>query len=330
MHDAEGTLPEALACCRAQTLTDHETLLVLNGVTDSSGAIAAEAAAADARVRVLELPDADLVAALNAGLHAARAPLVARFDADDLMSPERLARQVAALDADPSLDVVTCAVTCTAIGPGEPGAGMLRFVAWLNGLATHNDMAGGRFIDIPVAHPAVTFRRDRVLALGGYRAGDFPEDHDLWLRLFEADARFGRVPDPEPLVDWRDRPDRLTRTAEPYRDVARRAHVHRFLLSGPLAGGRPARIWGAGPFGKRRARELTALGVTLTDLLDIDPRKVGRTVAGGLPVTDAHAIGPPDERLVLLCVGSPGARAKIEAFLADRGYQRERDYLALH
>ena len=326
MHDAEETLPGALGSIATQTLTDHEVILVLNGVTDDSTAIARAVAARDPRVRLLELPDPDLVGALNAGLQACRAPLVARFDADDLMMPTRLRDQLAHLTEQPDLTLVTSAVTCTAIGAPHPGPGMLRHVAWLNRLTTHEAMRAGRFIDAPVAHPAVTFRRDAILSAGAYRRGDFPEDHDLWLRLFEAGHRFGHTPGT--LTDWRDRPARLTRTAAPYRDEARRTHVHRFLLSGPLAG-RRARVWGAGPFGKRHARELTAAGAAVDDLIDIDPKKIGRRVAGGLPVVHADSVGAPDGRLVLLAVGSRGARQEIIAYLAARGHQPERDYLAL-
>ena len=224
------------------------------------------------------------------------------------------------------LALVTSAITCTAIGAGEPGPGMLRHVAWLNTLTTPEAIRAGRFIDAPVAHPAVTFRRDAIDAIGGYRDGDFPEDHDLWLRLLEANHRFGQTPGT--LTDWRDRPTRLTRTAAPYRDAARRAHVHRFLVRGPLAD-RRARIWGAGPFGKRHAKGLTAQGATLDDVIDIDPKKIGRRVAGGLPVVHADTVGPPDGRLVLLAVGSRGARQKIIDHLEARGHRPERDYLPL-
>jgi hypothetical protein len=204
---------------------------------------------------------------------------------------------------------------------------MARFVDWLNGLVTPADIRAARFIDAPVAHPAVTFRRDAVLGLGGYRDGPFPEDYDLWLRCFAAGLACGRVPDL--VVEWRDRGGRLTRTDPRYSPDAARALKHRFLLEGPLAGGRRCRVWGAGPYGRRHARDLGRAGALVDDLIDIDPRKVGRRVAGGRPVVGTDAVGPPDGRLILVAPASRGAREQVTAFLEARGHRVERDYLAV-
>ncbi|MCC6623551.1 MAG: glycosyltransferase [Deltaproteobacteria bacterium] len=322
---AEGTLAEALADVRAQTLGAWECVVVLDGEADRSGDVAREYMHEDARFRVVARPHAGIVAALNAGLEAARAPLVARFDADDRMAPTRLARQVELLDRRPEVTLVSCGVALE-VGGDHRHEGMLRHAAWLDTLDTPEKMRAARFVDAPVAHPAVTFRKADVLAAGGYRDGPFAEDHDLWLRLFGAGAVFDRVP--EALVTWRDHAARLTRTDRRYADAERRALVHHHLLApgGPLDG-RAARIWGAGEYGKRHARELAARGARLSDLLDIDPRKIGQTIAG-LPVTDAATLGPPDGRVVLACVASPGARALIAARLAARGWSEDHDWWA--
>jgi len=337
---AEATLAGALTDLRAQTLTDWECVLVLDGAADASPSIAKHHAAADPRVRLLERPHAGIVAALTAGLAACRAPLVARFDADDRMDPERLALQVAHLDAHPEVALVTCRVRFEVLAPADspsaldvPSAdlsrsGMARHAAWLDTLDTPARIRAARFIDAPVAHPAVTYRKAVVDALGGYRAGPFAEDHDLWLRMFAAGMVFARVD--RHLVTWRDRADRLTRTDSRYADAERRALVHLHLLApGGPAAGRRVRIWGAGEYGRRHARELTARGAHVDDLLDIDPKKVGRKVAGGLPVVSADSLGPPDGRPILVAVASPGARELIAHRLAQRGHREDVDWWAL-
>ena len=327
VRDAEDTLAEALASIAAQTLAEHEVIVVLNGCRDHSERVARAHAARDPRVRCLVLPQAGLVPALDAGLRAARAPLVARLDADDRMLPPRLEAQAAALGAHPEWAAVTCGVRHVAAADGTRGDGMGRFVDWLNGLAAPADIRAARFIDAPVAHPAVTFRSGVVLGLGGYRDGPFPEDYDLWLRFFAAGHGCGRVDDV--LVEWRDRGDRLTRTDPRYAPDAVRALKHRFLLEGPLAGGRRCRVWGAGPYGRRHARDLGRAGALVDDLIDIDPRKVGRRVAGGRPVVGVDSVSAPDGRLVLVAPAAPGARDEVRAFLESRGHQLERDFLPL-
>lgn len=328
VYNAESTLAESLECVLAQTLADFELLVVLNGVSDGSAEIVREFAARDGRVRTLELPDASLVGALNLGVAEARADVIARHDADDWMAPRRLELQLAALAAHPEWSAVTAKVLCEGLGGDEPGRGMERHVAWLNGLETPEAIMEERFIDAPVAHPAVMVRTQVLRDEGSYRQGDFPEDHDLWLRLLGRGHRFGMVP--ELLVHWRDHATRLTRTDPRLRDAARWFLVYEHLLAGPLAGGRHCRIWGAGPYGRKHARNLQTLGVVVDDLVDIDPRKIGVRVSGGRLVVDAETVGPPDDRLVLLAVASIGARKKITTFLEARGYTAERDFLALH
>ena len=354
VHDAAATLGAALESVRGQSLADHEVVLVLNGCTDGTAEVAARCAAADRRVRVLTLPVAGLVAALQRGLSAARAPFVARHDADDRMLPDRLATQEAALRAHPEWIAVTCGVRHVAPPggppiwepwegshalprwnpsgkarrvPARPGAGMARFAAWLNSLTTPEAIRAARFIDAPVAHPAVMFRAASVRAAGGYHDGPFPEDHELWLRLFERGATVGRVP--EVLVEWHDRPDRLTRVDPRYARGAARALVHRFLLRGPLAGGRRCRVWGAGPYGRVHARELRAGGALVDDFIDIDPRAIGRRRPAGLVVRGPETVGAPDGRLIVVAVATPGAREEVTAYLRARGHAEERDFLAV-
>ncbi len=324
--NAASTLADALTCVGAQTLADLEALVVLNGCTDGSAVIVREFAARDPRFVIVERAEAGIVGALNEGLARAKAPLVARFDADDLMAPERLALQVAALDAHPEWTAVTSAVDYATVDGSPVGRGMARHVGWLNGLTTPAALRGARFIDAPVAHPAVSFRAAAVRDAGGYRDGPFAEDHELWLRLFERGAEFGAVP--ERLVTWRDRPDRLTRTDTRYRAAERRALIHGYLRSGPLAAGRPCLIWGAGKYGTCHARELAAAGVRVDALIDIDPRKIGGSVAGA-PVISAEDVGPPDGSLTLIAVASRGARDLVTTRLEALGHRLERDYLPL-
>ncbi len=328
-NEAE-VLPTCLADVRAQVGIDFECVLALDGPSDGTRAIALAETAGDPRFVVLDLPHRGLVAALEAGLAACRAPLVARMDADDRMHPERLVRQARAL-ATSEHALVTCEVAYDVIGDATPQGGMLRHVAWLNQLRTPAALRCARFIDAPVAHPAVMMRAAVVRAVGGYRHGDFAEDHDLWLRLFHAGHEFGFVDsDRGPLVTWRDRPRRATRTDRRYADEARRALVHRHLVAGPLAGGaRPVRIWGAGPYGRWHGKHLRALGVVVDAFIDIDPKKIGRRVLGDVPVVDATSLGGPDERAILVAVASRGARALIAAELAARGHVEDRDWWAL-
>jgi len=107
--DGERFLEEALESVREQTFRDWELLLVDDGSSDRSPKIARAAAAGDPRIRCLTAPDGrnhGMSAARNLGLAAARAPLVAFLDADDVYLPGKLEHQVAALEREPRAQLV--------------------------------------------------------------------------------------------------------------------------------------------------------------------------------------------------------------------------------
>jgi glycosyltransferase involved in cell wall biosynthesis len=110
-RDAAASLPECLASISAQTWRDFEILCVDDGSTDGGASAIACQAEREPRIRLLRSPGHGLVAALNFGLHQARAPLIARMDADDLMHPRRLALQRTAMLADAGLTVLGSRVT---------------------------------------------------------------------------------------------------------------------------------------------------------------------------------------------------------------------------
>jgi teichuronic acid biosynthesis glycosyltransferase TuaG len=98
--NAAATLAETIASVQAQTAPDWEMLLVDDGSRDGSRALAEAAAAADPRLRVVGWRDnRGAAAARNAGIRAARGRFIAFLDADDLWRPEKLAVQLAALEA---------------------------------------------------------------------------------------------------------------------------------------------------------------------------------------------------------------------------------------
>jgi len=95
VFNAARFLPETLASVRAQTFTNWEHLLVDDGSTDSSVAIAEAAVSADPRVQLLHTScNAGPSVARNLALDAARGRFVAFLDADDLWLPDKLARSI--------------------------------------------------------------------------------------------------------------------------------------------------------------------------------------------------------------------------------------------
>jgi len=309
-------LPAALESLRAQTLEDFEVVALNDGSVDESGEILDRWAAGDDRFRVVHLPASGLVAALNAGLAVSRAPVIARMDADDICHRRRLELQLEMLGRRPEVDVVSCGVRF--FPRSRVGEGFRIYEAWLNSLRSHHHMARERFVESPVAHPSAMVRRPALEQVGGYRDNGWPEDYDLWLRLFEAGAIFARVD--RPLYFWREHPERMTRRDARYSpDAFRRCRAH-FLLRGPLAGAAGIVVWGAGQTGRRLSRALAADGRTVEAFVDIDPVKIGRRLRGRpiIPAGELPNLVRPGV-VVLAAVASRGARDLIRGRLDALG-----------
>ncbi|MCK5797013.1 MAG: glycosyltransferase, partial [Deltaproteobacteria bacterium] len=230
VRDGAETLGAALDSLAAQTLTDHEVIVVDDGSRDATADIAAAYVARDDRVRLVQTPPRGIVSALNTGLARVQAPFLARMDADDLCLPERLALQRRWLMR--RRDLVGVGSLVESFGEGAETEGWRRYIRWLNSRLTARDIARDLLVESPLAHPSVTLRMEALRAVGGYRDFDGPEDYDLWLRLARAGGRFAKVP--RVLLRWRDHAARLTRKDGRYRPEAFLRCKVNHLLAGPL------------------------------------------------------------------------------------------------
>jgi glycosyltransferase involved in cell wall biosynthesis len=193
VRDGERWLAPAVDGILAQTLTAFELIVVDDGSQDATPALLDGYARRDARVRVIRLGREGLVAALNRGIAEARAPLIARLDADDMALPERLARQAQAFAERPALGLLgswaeivdASGAPCGRLTPPPDHAALVRLLRRTN----------------PFVHSSVMMRTDLVRDLGGYRrAFEAAEDYDLWLRVSER-AEIGNLA--ECLVRYR-------------------------------------------------------------------------------------------------------------------------------
>jgi glycosyltransferase involved in cell wall biosynthesis len=278
----------------------------------------------DDRVRIFSCSGSH-VEAHQLGVSEARGELIARMDADDVSHPERIARQLALLSADRSLSACTCGVqVCSR--DREIGDGFLKYVDWLNGLATPEDIARERFIESPVVHPASMVRREALMAVGGYQEVDWAEDYDLWLRFLASGQRIGMVP--EILFDWYDSDSRLTRTHERYsQENFLRAKAH-YLAALPQVRDGGVAICGAGPIGKRIGRLLIDEGVRVRVFYEVNPRRIGESIAG-VPVRDQAEMRRGGGEVLLGAVGLEGARDVIRGLGTEQGYLEGDDFFCI-
>jgi glycosyltransferase involved in cell wall biosynthesis len=196
-------LRQSLESLVSQTLQPFEVVLVEDGPIGVPIRQTIEQFADRLNIVSVRLArNAGLASALNAGLRACRCELVARLDSDDIAMPGRLAVQSELFRRDLPPDVASGFVE-------EMGA---ADVPQIRTVPVGHERIVGALWSNPFAHPAVMYRRSKIIAVGGYdesvRRG---QDYELWFRCAEAGLRFDNVP--SVLIRYRFNAASLTRAS---------------------------------------------------------------------------------------------------------------------
>lgn len=196
-HNAEATLEATLNSVVRQTHAVWEAVIIDDGSTDRTRALAEDWARRDQRVSVLYQEQSGVSAARNRGLREARCPFVLFLDSDDRIAPTHLESMAGMLAADSKLDAVHCGWQCVrpSGAAGRPYLG-----------SSDADLFGHFASHCHLAIHACILRRELALAVGGFDPSlTTCEDWDFFQRVARTGARFGRVP--EVLAFYHFRPD---------------------------------------------------------------------------------------------------------------------------
>lgn len=320
-RNASSTLDAAIRSITAQSFRDWELLLIDNASADDSSSIAHDWSRHDPRIRVIEEPTIGIAHALNTGIAQATAPLIARMDADDSAHPERLARQVAYMNEHQGIGVLgTCTRFTTTV---EKSSGMAWFVNWQNAILSPHQHYVKRFVDAPLAHPTVMFRRESIDHFGNYSTDPLPEDHELWLRWMHNGVRFAKLP--AELLTWHDHPQRLSRTHANYSVDAFFTTKAKWIAAWytrKYLDARPIIIAGTSGLCRDRAAKLEAQGLRIHAFTDVKRREVP-----GCTFIPHDELPPAGEALIISFISQRGTGDRIAEYLISRGLVEGVDFI---
>lgn len=188
IYNAESYLTDAIKSVLAQTYPYWELLLIDDGSTDNSFKIAQEFAVKDNRIRVIsDGLNKKLPARLNQIINEAKYDYIARMDADDVMHPQRLEKQLSFLEDNKKYDLVSSGLISIDNQNEVKG---FRCVCQLY------DNFSKPSLSYPVVHPSVMARKSWYLRNQYSERYPRAEDFELWTRsIINNDFRMAVLPD---------------------------------------------------------------------------------------------------------------------------------------
>ena len=181
-YQFERFIETAVASIQRQTRPPDEIIIVDNQSTDATPDILCRLAAADSRIRLLDVAPHSPARARNRGLRVAGGDFVAILDGDDAWPLDKIATQLARISGAPSIEMV---------------GGLTTFVAEIDG-ATLTPPAGTRTETALSGHlSAALYRRSLLELLGGFdELFRYADDIDLLLRIRDAATGTAFVDEP--------------------------------------------------------------------------------------------------------------------------------------
>jgi len=198
-YNATRYIGEAISSVLAQSFTDFELLIINDGSTDDTVNIIKSFN--DPRIVCISQDNKGVAVALNLGLEHARAPYIARFDADDICLPNRLKVQYDFITAYPEYSIIGTAaeyidVAGHYIFTHHPAAHLNEEIQQLS------------YTVCPFIHSSVFYKKELVINNGGYNANAYTyEDHFLWVNILK-NIRACNLS--QPLIKVRFNPESIT------------------------------------------------------------------------------------------------------------------------
>lgn len=192
-YNCEDFLADAIKSILAQSYKDWELILIDDGSTDRSLEIACSFQ--DSRIRVIsDGQNKKLPFRLNQIIEAAKGDYIARMDADDMVDPYRLEKQIEILLKHKDVDLVSTGVASIS------NDNQIRGIRTYNNcILSKYDIVSG---NIGIVHASILARKSWYLR-NKYREGIIAEDYELWNRaFFNSDLKCYKLA--EPLYYYRE------------------------------------------------------------------------------------------------------------------------------
>lgn len=271
-YNAERTLTDTLEAVRVQEFQDWECVVVDDGSTDCTAAIANSFAERDSRFRCVSQENRGVAGAYRAGIAAASAMLLAICSADDLLLPRHLAVMDDLVSRNPACSIFSCNGEYLNDQTGQRTTVYLSSAWQVERSLDFEEVVAACFFSV-----GAVFRREVYESVDGHRAGVYVEDYDLWLRAIARGATHRYTPE----VLAVHRVSSFQRSADVQRILQSNIEVYQYLMDSGIA---PPKHHEAIRATIRRGHELVRIAL-VDEELERQAQALRRTVEATLPST---------------------------------------------
>jgi glycosyltransferase involved in cell wall biosynthesis len=320
VFNGESTIKQAIESIVNQTFTDWELVIIDDGSTDETCNIIQSID--NQKIKYHIINHGGIARALNFGIKLSEGEFICRMDADDICDPKRLELQYQYLMQNDQVGVVSSLVEYS--GDRETNTGYALYVDEINQLIKHSDIAKKRFVESPIAHPSVMFRKSLAHKYGGYNEGQLPEDYELWLRWMDNDVVFEKIN--QPLLKWTDSESRLSRNHSNYSldkfYEPKVKYLAKHLKKNEINTDNTW-VWGTGRQINKWIAMLNDNGLNVKGRIDVKTTSLDGTI---IHFTELNKLDNP---LIISLVRDRKGKKRIEAFLREHNYEEGKDFFML-
>jgi glycosyltransferase involved in cell wall biosynthesis len=321
VKDTAPYLHDCLQSIIDQEFKNWELIAINDASTDDSLKVLEEFAALDSRIKVFTNPNPGLLQALRFGYSKTTGNLIHRMDSDDKMPVSKLSLMHNEWIKQGKGSVITGGAEYF-MDNAEVGDGFKRYASWLTEVSRTNSHAENIYRESVIASNCWLVDRDDFDKIGGFEPETFPEDYDLCFRFYQGGLKIIGLD--AILHLWRDRPDRISRNWDVYKD-------HRFFdlkinyfFSIERDSNRPLALWGAGKNGKDLAKLIQGQESNLNWVCD-NEKKIGKDIYG-IRMERFEKIKDLNDPQIIIAVASPDGQKEIETILKSWNLTAGDDY----
>lgn len=292
-----------------QSEKDFELIAVDDHSTDDSFAIIKQFSINDSRIKVFQSPKVGIIPALQYAYSKSLGQYITRQDSDDIMPIDKLENLLKILKSNGEGIVATGKVQY--FSDFELKDGFKKYEKWLNSLCDTDSHYDQIFKECTLASSNWLIHRRDFEKIGAFNDSRYPEDYHFLFKAYENKLKIKSSNQVTHL--WRDHKDRASRNLEQYKD--QKFFSFKLFYFKKIYGSSRICLWGAGPTGKKLAKELIAHDIDFHWVTN-NMRKIGKSIYG-VNIYDYHTLKDRSDHRLIISVTQRDALATIISYLGE-------------